>query len=280
VIINALKARKIFSELAALDEDLFALDRAALALGLEEYPNLDIDSYLRRLDILAGRTEVLAGQHHSVETVIQCLNEVLFVQEGLRGNSEDYYDPRNSYLNEVMDRKAGIPISLSVIYIEVARRLDFPVQGVGLPGHFILKCSSAEQDLYIDAFEQGKILSMKDCQEFLDRIYGGTITIHPTLLQPMDKKAIITRMLFNLKGIYYQKEEFDKALAIVERILLLNPGISTEIRDRGLLYMQTSLFAKALADLEYYMNNAPAPEDGSSIQNHIKTLRSIVGSTN
>jgi regulator of sirC expression with transglutaminase-like and TPR domain len=280
VIINSLKARRIFSELAAIDEDFFPLDRAALAIGLDAYPDLDIDRYLKRLDILAGRTEVLAGQERSAHNMIQSLNEVLFVQEGLRGNNEDYYDPRNSFLNEVLDRKTGIPISLSVIYMEVARRLDFPVQGVGLPGHFILKCSSADRELYIDAFDQGKILSMKDCQEFLDRNYEGTITVQPTLLQAMDKKAIISRMLFNLKGIYYQKEAFNKALEVIEKILLLNPGLSSEVRDRGLLYMQTSLFAKALADLEFYMNSTVSPEDGPSIKKHIETLRSVVSSPN
>jgi regulator of sirC expression with transglutaminase-like and TPR domain len=280
VIVNSLKAQRIFSDLAALDEDLFPLDRAALAIGLDVYPDLNIDSYLKKLDILAVRTEVLAGQERSAENIIQCLNEVLYVQEGLRGNNEDYYDPRNSFLNEVLDRKAGIPVSLSVIYMEVARRLDFPIQGVGLPGHFILKCSSPHQELFIDAFDQGKILSMQDCQEYLDRNYGGAITIQPNLLQALEKKAIISRMLFNLKGIYYQSEEFDRSLDVIEKILLLNPGLSTEVRDRGLLYMQTSLFAKALADLESYMNNTASPEDEISIKKHIKTLRSVVSSTN
>jgi len=280
VIIHSLKARRIFAELASLDEDLLPLDRAALAIGLDAYPDLDIDSYLKRLDILAVRTEVLAGRERSAENILQSLNEVLFIQEGLRGNNEDYYDPRNSYLNEVLDRKTGIPISLSVIYMEVARRIGFPIQGVGLPGHFILKCWSADLELYIDAFDQGKTLSMKDCQEFLDRNYGGTLTVQPILLQAMDKKAILSRMLFNLKGIYYQKEQFDEALAVIEKILLLNPGLSTEIRDRGLLYMQTSLFAKALADLEFYMKSTAAPEDGPSIKKHIETLRSVVGSPN
>jgi regulator of sirC expression with transglutaminase-like and TPR domain len=280
VIINSLKAHRVFAELAALDEDLFPLDRAALAIGLDVYPDLDIDRYLKRLDLMAGRTEVVAGQDRSMDNIIQSLNEVLFIQEGLRGNNEDYYDPRNSYLNEVLDRKTGIPITLSLIYMEVARRIGFPIQGVGLPGHFILKCSSDDLELYIDAFDQGKILSLKDCQEFLDKNYGGTLTVQPILLQAMDKKAIISRMLYNLKGIYYQKEEFDKALPVIEKILQLNPGLSTEVRDRGLLYMQTSLFAKALADLEFYMNNAASPEDGPSIKKHIQTLRSVVGSPN
>ncbi len=280
MIIDVLKARKAFAELAALEDALFPLDRTALALCLEEHPNLDIDAYLRHLDTLAARTEVLIGQDRSSNNVLNCLREILFVQEGLRGNVEDYYDPRNSYLNEVLDRKLGIPISLSVIFIEIARRIDFPAFGVGFPGHFIVKHTDGERELLIDPFNGGRILTESQCQELLDRVYGGAVQVQPSFLQVMGKKAIISRMLFNLKGIYYQKEEYPKALAIVERVLMLNPGTPSEIRDRGLLYMQTSLFAKALADLEYYLATAIAPQDSSNIEGHIKTLRSIVSATN
>jgi regulator of sirC expression with transglutaminase-like and TPR domain len=280
VIIDTMRARQSFSDIAALDERSFFLDRAALAMGLEDYPGLDIHEYLRRLDTLAARTDVLAGIDRSAINIIQSLNEVLFVQEGLRGNSEDYYDPRNSYLNEVLDHKSGIPISLSVIYIEVARRIGFLIDGVGFPGHFFVKYTEKDREIFIDVFNMGKILTLNDCQELLDRVYGGAASVNPSLLQAMDKRAIISRMLYNLKGIYYQKEQYNKALSIVERILILNPGLLSEIRDRGLLYMQTSLFAKALADLEFYLAHATAPDDSSYIQGHIKTLRSIVGSTN
>jgi regulator of sirC expression with transglutaminase-like and TPR domain len=123
-------------------------------------------------------------------------------------------------------------------------------------------------------------LTPKGCQKLLERMHGDSFTMHPSLLQAMDKKSIITRMLFNLKGVYYQKEDYYKALSIVEQILMLNPGTPSEIRDRGLLFMQTSLFAKALADLEYYLIHTLAPEDASYIQDHCKTLRGIVSSTN
>lgn len=280
LIAETLRARVVFHEISALEESVFPLDRAALAIGLEEYPGLDLDEYLRRLNHLAARTEALIGQDRSTNNILDCLNEALFVQEGLKGNSDDYYDPRNSYLNEVLDRKQGIPISLSVIYLEVARRIGFPVQGVGLPGHFIVKHAAADQEILIDPFNQGKRLSPADCQEILDRIYGGRLAMQPAYLQGMGKRAIVSRMLFNLKGIYYQREEYPKALAVVERILMLNPGMLTEIRDRGLLLMQTSLFSKALADLEYYLAHAPAPEDAPQVKRHIQTLRSIVGATN
>lgn len=280
MITDVLRARQAFGEIALLDPAVFSLDRAALTLALEEYPQLEIETYLRRLDTLAARSEVLLGRDRSLNPVLECLNEVLFVREGLRGNAEDYYDPRNSYLNEVLDRKQGIPISLSIIYMEVARRIGFQLHGVGFPGHFIVKHVSEERETLIDPFNGGRILTAKHCQELLDRVYGNNVQMQSAFLNVMDNKSIISRMLFNLKGIYYQREEYQKALAIVERILMLNPGTPSEIRDRGLLFMQTSLFAKALADLEYYMVAASSPEDGANIQGHIKTLRSIVGAQN
>ncbi len=205
---------------------------------------------------------------------------MLFIQEGLRGNSDDYYDPRNSFLNEVLDNKTGIPISLSVIYLEVARRINFNIHGVAFPSHFIVKYSAGGQEILIDPFNLGRFLTADDCQELLDRVYGGSVEMQPTFLQAMSKKAIVSRMLYNLKGIYYQKDENQKALSVVERILMLNPGTLSEIRDRGLLFMQTSLFARALADLEFYLENSPAPEDRSYVEGHIRTLRGILSCPN
>lgn len=276
MIQETMKARQAFSDIAALDEDAFSLDRAALALALEEYPYLDVQDYLRRLDTLAARAGTLAGVDRSAVNIIESINEVLFVQEGLRGNSEDYYDPRNSYINEVLDRKLGIPISLSVIYMETARRINFPVEGIGFPGRFLMKHAAGERDIIIDAYDLGRILTPGDCQELLDRMHDSGITLNAAMLQPMGKKAIITRMLYNLKGIYSENEQYYKAISVIDKILMLNPGAHSEIRDRGILYMQTSLFAKALADLESYMAHTAAPDDVVYVKNHIRTLRNIV----
>ncbi len=280
MIIETIKARQSFSELAALDTEAFPLDRAALAFALEEYPELDIQSYLRKLDAYAASAEVLVGLDRAPVNVIEGLNEVLFVQEGLKGNDEDYYDPRNSYLNEVIDRKLGIPISLSVIYIEVAKRINFLIEGIGFPGHFLIKHVAEDREIVIDPFDHGRILTLNDCQELLDKSHSGTVHLNPSILQAMDRRAIITRMLYNLKGIYTQKEQYQKALSVIDKILMLNPLAPTELRDRGLLYMQTSLFAKALADLESYLRDTVAPEDASYIENHVKMLRSIVCGSN
>ncbi len=280
MIIEAIRARRSFQEIAALDEEAFFLDRAALVLALDEYPNLDVQEYLRRLDTLAARAQVVIGENHTAINTIESINEVLFIQEGLRGNDEDYYDPRNSYINEVLDRRLGIPISLSVIYMEIAKRIDFSVEGIGFPGHFLVKHVDNDRDIVIDAFNLGRILTPNDCQELLDKTYNGAVAMSASLLQPMPKRLIITRMLYNLKGVYTQKEQYSKALATIDKLLLLNPWTPSEVRDRGLLYMQTSLFAKALADLEAYLTHAVAPEDSSNIQNHIKMLRSIVCAPN
>jgi regulator of sirC expression with transglutaminase-like and TPR domain len=280
MILDTLRGREAFTRLAALDEEVFPLDRAALAIALEEYPELDVEAYLRRLDTLAARAQVLLGTGRTPEDALDALRSVLFVQEGLHGNTENYYDPRNSYLNEVLDRKTGIPISLSVIFIEVARRINVPLEGIGFPGHFLVKYPHPRRTILVDPFNFGRTLSEENCQELLDRVYSGTVELQPAFFKSMDKKAIVSRMLYNLKGIYYQQEEFQKALSIVERILLVNPGTPSELRDRGLLYMQTSLFSKALADLESYLHHTPAPEDASYIEGHIKTLRSVVSCVN
>jgi regulator of sirC expression with transglutaminase-like and TPR domain len=280
VITDTMKALQSFSEMAALDEDALPLDRTALVIALEEYPDLDLQGYLRRLDMFAARAEALVGLDLNPVNIIESINEVLFVQEGLRGNEDDYFDPRNSYLNQVLDRRLGIPISLSVIYMEVAKRINFTVQGIGFPEHFLMKHVSGDREIIIDAFQLGRILTLNDCQELLDKFHNGVVTINASLLQSMGKRAILTRMLYNLKGVYSQKEQHLKALSVVDKILMLNPWLPTEVRDRGLIYMQTGLFAKALADLEAYLSHAVAPEDSSHIQDDIKMLRSIVCATN
>lgn len=280
MIIATIRARESFLQLAALDEETFPLDRAALALASEEYPDLDSQTYLRKLDSYAASAEVLIGEDRNAVNFIESINEVLFVQEGLRGNNDDYYDPRNSYLNEVIERRLGIPITLSVIYIEVARRIGFPISGVGFPGHFLVKHSSGGRETVIDPYNLGRILTTKECQELLDKFHNGAVQMSQSLLQPMEKKAIMTRMLYNLKGIYTQKEQYQKAISVIEKILMLNPQTPSELRDRGLLFMQTSLFAKAVGDLESYLADVVAPEDRKSIQDHIKMLRRIVCAPN
>jgi regulator of sirC expression with transglutaminase-like and TPR domain len=280
LIIETLISHQSLQEIAALDEETFPLDRASLIIALEEYPDLDIQACLRRLDALAARAEVLIGIDRNAVNIIKSINEILFVQEGLRGNEDDYYDPRNSFLNGVLDRRLGIPISLSVIYMEVARRINFPIDGIGFPGHFLVKHTTKHRDIIIDAFNLGRILTPNDCQELLDKVHDGAMPMNAALLQPIGKKAIITRMLYNLKEVYIQREQYSKVLSAIEKILILNPGTPSEIRDRGLFRMQLGFFANALTDLESYLSQVIAPEDSSHIQKDIQLLRDIVCAAN
>ena len=256
MILETLKARQSFAEIAALDEEALSLDRAALVMALEEYPELDIAKYLRKnRHARRARRGAYRNRPHRRSMSSKVSMKPSSSRRELRGNTDDYYDPRNSYLNEVLDRKLGIPISLSVLYMEVAKRIGFSVRGVGFPGHFLVKHVAGEKEIIVDPFNLGRILTWNDCQELLDKIYKDTVTMNASLLQPMEKRTILTRMLFNLKSIYTQKEQYFKALSVIDKILMLNPGTPSELRDRGLIYMQTSLFAKALADLETYLDS-------------------------
>lgn len=256
------------------------LDRAALLIAREEYPDLEVEKYLRRLDRMAEEVRNWLEGIHSPLGIIQTMNRYLFEEEGFTGNTENYYDPRNSFLNQVLDRKTGIPILLSILYMEIGRRIEFPVFGVGFPGHFLVKSPSESGEILIDPFNKGAILSYADCQTRLDQIYGGALLFQEQFLAIVTKKQILTRVLQNLKGIYIREQNYSKAFSAIERILLINPNHPQEIRDRGLLYYNLERYVQALADLERYVKMVPDAPDRDIIQGHIQVLRKLIASTN
>src|SRR5262249_8416488 len=154
-------------------------------------------------------------------------------QEGFRANRTNYYDPRNSFLNDVLERKKGIPITLSVVYLEVARRAGLELRGVGFPGHFLVKCAEGEEEIVIDPFDKGEVRTVEDLQMLLDGLYGGKVALRPEFLAPVTHRQIVQRMLNNLKGIYLSEENLLKALSAAERLVILQPSSAPEIRDRG-----------------------------------------------
>jgi regulator of sirC expression with transglutaminase-like and TPR domain len=166
---------------------------------------------------------------------IACLNAYLFDERGFRGNADEYYDPRNSFLNDVMDRRLGIPITLSIIYMEVGRRVGMPLQGIGMPGHFLMKYAEPGTDIYIDAFNRGRILSRRGCEELVQELYGEPVALQESFLAPVTKKQILARVLMNLKAIYIRTKEHLKALSVIERLLIIQPGLEQEIKDRAAL---------------------------------------------
>jgi regulator of sirC expression with transglutaminase-like and TPR domain len=196
----------------------------------------------------------------------------LYDDLGYKGNTSDYYDPRNSYLNEVIDRHTGIPITLSLVYLEIARRLDFPMVGIGMPGHFLIRPEFEDTGIFVDAFNQGEILFEQDCEQRLAQIYGHPVPLQPMFLQPVSPRQLLVRMLTNLKFIYLNRKDLARALAVVEYILLLLPDAAMELRDRGLLYYQLGYKSNASQDLEIYLAMLPNAEDADAIRRLLEQL--------
>ena len=248
------------------------LGKAALTIATSDYPDLDINAYLSRIDGLATAVAARLGAEAGVYRSIAALNFVLFEQQAFRGNREHYFDPRNSFLNEVLDRKTGIPISLSILYIEVAHRIGLSLQGVGFPGHFLVKYPGDNEEIVVDPFNRGEILSQQNLETMLYRLYGGKIVFEPHLLDAISKKQILRRMLNNLKIIYLRQNDLIKGLSIVDRLMVLDPASGEDIRDRGLIYLQLECFKQALEDLESYLRLAPHAEDAPAIRQQVTVL--------
>ncbi len=268
-------ARERFAQLVSGPEEELDLAEAALLIAQEEHPELDVAAYLRRLDGLAAAVRARLPEAPEPTDIIHSLNIQLFGEEGLAGNESEYYDPRNSFLNEVLDRKRGIPITLSVIYLEVGRRLGLPLAGVGFPGHFLVKYSGADGELVLDPFAGGVTLSREELAQKLRRMYGDAnpfLAQIPQLLAPASKKEILLRMLHNLKGIYLQQNDFTRALAAIDRILLVTPDLAMEVRDRGAVHQRLGHLQAALQDFRRYLQMVPNAEDAETVRTLISRM--------
>jgi regulator of sirC expression with transglutaminase-like and TPR domain len=247
-----------FARYVKLPADQIRLDEAALLLARTEYPALDVPAQLARLDQLAARAECDAGQ--APRANIAALNRLLFEQEGFMGNDGDYDDPRNSYLNEVLDRKLGIPITLSLVYQEVARRRGLPVVGVGFPGHFLAKYLDPAGDILLDPYQRGAILSLEDCEQKLKSRFGEEAEFRPSFLATASSKQILSRMLNNLKGAFFRRRDFAKVLNLIEMALAVEPASLQEVHDRGMINFLLRRYSKALCDLHTYLELCPADD--------------------
>jgi regulator of sirC expression with transglutaminase-like and TPR domain len=227
--------RQFFTEAMTGPENRLDLARAALLIASEEYPGLDILRYVAKLEAMAAAVRPAVTTTDDPILKIEYLNAYLFEERGFRGNAENYYDPRNSFLNDVVDRRLGIPITLSIIYMEVGRRVGMPLRGVGMPGHFIMRYAEPEEDIYIDPFNKGRILSRQACEELIQQLYGEPVPFQETFLAPVSKKQILARMLMNLKAIYIHIKDYLKALSVVERLLIIQPDAEQEMKDRAAL---------------------------------------------
>lgn len=282
---------------AAASHDEGDLVRGALLLPLIEYREVDVaavTNQLTRLGAIATARVERLGMKPSPLAQIDELNRLLFDDEGFRGNDEQYEDPRNSFLNDVIARRTGLPIALCVIYLDVARRAGIPVEGVNFPGHFLVRYRTSAhdpdhpRDLVIDPFHEGAILNEADLRQLLRRHAGEEAAYDRRLLQGATRPQVLTRMAVNLKRLYVAMRSFPQAKAATDLLLALDPLSTTELRDRGLLAYHLHDFPAALRDLEAYLQTTarggPPSEDQreevQQIWEHVKTLRRRVAGLN
>ncbi len=268
--------------LAALADErsCVPLDLAALELAELEYPQLDHEPSLQTLDRIASAVADHMDLNADGAEFVAAANQVLFQGWRFRGNETDFHDPRNSFLNDVLTRRAGIPITLSVVYMEVARRLARPVSGVGLPGHFLVRYDDAGYSVFLDPFHAGRTLSAADCHELARSLAGADTTADPAALAPVSTRYILVRMLNNLKGIYVRQKSWDKALPVLNLLLHAMPDNAGDRRTRGVVHVHLRRFRDARADLTRYLDLLPGAEDREAVSAELKKIHRLLASLN
>ncbi len=273
VFTHPARSRQRFREIALLPEPQLDLVEASLVIAQEDHPGLIIETYLDQVGVWADSVrERLAGSH-DVDRVVDAINRLLFDEEGFHGQDEDYYDPRSALLNELLDRHAGLPITLSILYIELSRRIGIDVSGISLPARFLVKFSGAFGVIIIDPFDGGHVLSTVELQEMLDGVYGGGVKLREHHLRSFSRREILARELAHLKAAYLARHDLPRAAASIERLLILDDRDPFELRDRAGLAMQMHAYAVAIESLERYLALAPSGEESVRAREQIAYLR-------
>ena len=270
---------RLVARLRDLDEP-GALAEAALLIAAEEYPALDVAAWLARLDALGARARERVPPRGDADQTAAALTRLLVEDYGLRGNDADYYDPRNSFLNEVLERRLGIPLTLSLVYMDVGARAGVAVRGVGLPGHFVVRLERGETVRLLDPFNGGRPLDEANCRRLVERLGGGRLRFEPAHLRAVSARAILIRMLANLKGVYTALGDWRRARGAVDRILLLAPEAVGELRDRGLLSARLGEPVAAIGDWEAYLRRVPDAKDAATVRRHLRALRQAQAALN
>ena len=269
--------RARLGQLVKKSERDFELGRAALYIAQEEYPQLPVERYMLRLGALAEAVKDRLDDETAPPVVLGEVIHTLFEREGLRGNRESYFDPRNSFINDVLDRQLGIPLTLGIILLEVGWRLDLPLEGVSFPGHFLVRYRGAAEHLLIDPFDRGRIRFESQAQEVLDQEYGGMVRMQPAFLRAASKLDMIRRLLVNLKGLYLNVQDDERALSVVERLMLVQPASAEERRDRGMLLLKLGRETEAKEQLWRYLDFAPNAADARRIRSLVRRLEGELG---
>ncbi|MCC7264659.1 MAG: transglutaminase family protein [Candidatus Latescibacteria bacterium] len=257
------------------------LVRCALFIARDAYPDLDVEGYVARVGAMAAELLPRCVDQTDLERV-HLLNRYLFEEQGFRGSAQEpYYDPRNSYLNEVLERRLGIPITLALVYLAVGRQLGLDLEGVNFPGHFLVRCALPGEQLFIDPFMEGRLLDTHDLEDLLRRVNRGeAMPIEERFLQPATPRQILARMLRNLKQIHIRQRRFAQAIRTGEQILWLQPSEAEDYRDLGYLYYQVRDSRRSLEALEQYLSRTGEPDDAGEVRSLIQDLASRLGSLN
>lgn len=265
-----------FDRIVGVPDENIDLARAALLIAATEYPNINLEYEMLRLaEIAQGVAARIELEDDAPLYQLNTLSEYLFDELKFAGNHTDYYDPRNSFLNDVMERRKGIPITLSLLYIEVGKRVGAPLLGVGMPGHFIVRHRD-DADVFVDPFHGGILLSRQECAERLKQVTQGALQWDASYLEPVSNRNFIARMLRNLKVVYLQRRNYERVLATIDRVIALLPNDAIEFRDRGVVNYRLGNYAEALEDLHVYVTSQWEAPDGDTVQRLIEQIRDML----
>lgn len=282
-----IEARRRFAAIIVQPAARIDLAHAALLIAKEEEPHFSVAHYLTQLDEMGAEARQMLASAQSetdnADSPVEIFNRFMFERLGFVGDSQNYYDPRNSLLSHVLDRRIGIPITLSIVYMEVGRRAGLRVEGVGLPGHFIVRVSNGSGDkdesVLVDPFNN-RTFNREDCQEQLDTIYGGQVALAPQHLRAATTKEILVRVLRNLEAVYMKVRLYRKALAVSERIMMLAPQAIDERRTRGVALAQLGRLSEAIRELEAYVQLASAEADIPRVRQQLNSLKTRLAGLN
>lgn len=254
--------------------------RVALEFAGDAYPSLDVEAYLTKIQKLGARVRERCAPGAAVRDVLGQINWVLFVEEKMRGNTDNYGDPRNSYLNEVLDRGMGIPISLSVVYAAVADHLGLAMAGVNLPFHFMLRVDDKSWTWFVDPFHGGAAYDRDHCSRVISQIAGQKVALTDTMVEACTPQVVVTRMLRNLKAIHARMQDLASLLPVQRRLTALNPKSPEELRDLAVLCIQAERHGEAIDPLERYVSMAAAPDDLDEMRDLLDVVRRQVARWN
>ncbi|NOT32760.1 MAG: tetratricopeptide repeat protein [Candidatus Eisenbacteria bacterium] len=272
--------RADFERLVKGPEDSLDLARAALLVAAESDPNVDIDAQLHTLESWASELRARLQPDWNNLQKLARLRNFVYEELGFRGEHRDYYSPKNSLLHEVIQNRTGIPLTLSIVFMELGWRIGMPLEGVGFPSHFLVRLAGEPGDLLLDPYRDGCSVSLEECRGMLEQASGGRLSFDEALLASTSKRETIVRLLMNLKGAYLRANRDEEALLAVDRLLVIHPGDPNEVRDRGLLLYRLRRYGSAFDALRNYLEARPEAEDRESIAQHLDALRRLIAELN